>query len=327
MRRAGLVQLATGLLLTSRLSQAEPLPSSPYELSYQAPAGCPDQATFRADVVKHVHDTSRAAGARLALTIEKQADGFRGTLIASDSSGAQGARRIDAKTCGEVAQALAFFAGLVIELGGRVDDAEPPPPAAPAPPPTAKPAPPPAAPMPRVNARSAAPFELSALALVGARGAFAPVPRMTGEAGAELSTRAALWAPSLRLLAFVGSSGLASEAGSATLRFGGARLELCPLRFGSAALALRPCLGSELGVVLGRGQIAELPRSTTTPWASVELTLRLQWFLSRGLFAELGGGPVLPVVRTHYYFSPDRTLYSVPALSARAAFGLGLVFR
>src|SRR5450755_3892422 len=103
MRWAALIQLSTGLLLAAGRAQAQPSESSAYELSYRAPAVCPDEEAFRADVAKHVHDTSRAAGARVELTIEKLNEGYRGALIASDSSGAQGSRRINGQTCAEVA--------------------------------------------------------------------------------------------------------------------------------------------------------------------------------------------------------------------------------
>jgi hypothetical protein len=326
MRWAALIQLSTGFLFAAGRAWAEPADSSSYELSYRAPATCPEEQVFRADVAKHVHDTSRAAGARVELTIEKLAEGYRGILIASDSSGAQGSRRIDGQTCAEVAHALAFFAGLVIELGGRVENDSPSPAqsssAPPAPPPTT---PPPKA--PRVQARTRTPpLQLSALALADAHGAFAPAPRLSGEAGIELAVRGGVAAPSLRLLGFVGRSDLDSSAGSATLKFLGGRLELCPVRFGTGQLVVRPCLGSELGLVDARGQIAEQPRNRTTPWVSVEATLRFQWLVTRGFFAEVGGGPVFPLVRTHYYFEPERTLYTAPELSARIAIGLGVLF-
>jgi hypothetical protein len=327
MRWAALIQLSTGFLLAAGRAQAEPPQSSAYELSYRAPTTCPDDQAFRADVAKHVHDTSRAAGARVELTIEKLDDGYRGILIASDSSGAQGSRRIDGQTCAEVAHALAFFAGLVIELGGRVESDLPSPAQSSIPPPV-PPAtsPPPEAPRVRAETRTL-PLQLSALALADARGAFALAPRLSGEAGVELAVGAGMASPSLRLLGFAGKSDLDGSAGSATLRFFGGRLELCPVRFGTAQLVVRPCLGSELGLVDARGQVAQQPRSRTTPWVSVEATLRLQWFVTRGFFAELGGGPVFPLVRTHYYFEPDRTLYTAPELSARVAMGLGLLFQ
>jgi hypothetical protein len=98
------------------------------------------------------------------------------------------------------------------------------------------------------------------------------------------------------------------------------------LRFGNAEVALRPCVGGELGTVDAQGHIAVQPRSAIETWGSVEATLRLQWLAARSFFAEASGGAVLPIERTRYYFEPDRTLYRVPWLTARAAVGIGVRF-
>jgi hypothetical protein len=78
--------------------------------------------------------------------------------------------------------------------------------------------------------------------------------------------------------------------------------------------------------VHAQGQIAIDPRTAIDLWASAEATLRLQWFATRSFFAELGGGPELPIFRTRYYFEPNEVLYVVPWLTARAAIGVGLQF-
>src|SRR5450755_2364917 len=101
MRRAVPVQFTTGLLLVTQLCSAQPAESPPFTLSYRAPAVCPSENAFRADVASHVHDESRGMGARLELSIEKETSGYRGLLIASDASGAQGSRHIEGSTCPE----------------------------------------------------------------------------------------------------------------------------------------------------------------------------------------------------------------------------------
>lgn len=319
MRRSVLVRLGAFSLLALRPAAAAPNEPAPFELSYRAPAECPDEATFRADLAKHVRDTSRAAGTRLELTIAEHDTGYHGVLVALDSSGHQGTRRIEGKTCAEVAKALAFLARIVIELGGLVDSEAPP---APAPPklgvPNLHPQPAARKPLSRVGA--------SVVLLGGARGGFAPGLRPTGELGVDVGASPAVWSPWVRLAGFAGNSELGSLGGSASLRFFGGRLELCPLRLGDRSLIVHACAGGELAAVDARGQIAIEPKSVTKLWASAEATLRLQWFATRSFFAELGGGPVLPIVRTRYYFEPDRTLYIVPDVTARLALGLGLLF-
>jgi len=325
MRRSVLVRLGAFSLLALRPAAAAPNEPAPFELSYRAPAECPDEATFRANLAKHLRDTSRAAGTRLELTIAEHDTGYHGVLVALDSSGHRGTRRIEGKTCAEVAQALAFLARIVIELGGLVDSETPPPPA------PAPRVPPPKLIVPSLHAQPAARkppsrVGVSAVLLGGARGGFAPGLRPTGELGVDVGASTAVWSPWVRLAGFVGSSRLGSLGGSASLRFFGGRLELCPLRLGDTRLTVRACAGSELAVVDARGQIAIEPKSVTKLWASAEATLRLQWFATRSFFAELGGGPVLPIVRTRYYFEPDRTLYIVPDVTARLALGFGLLF-
>jgi hypothetical protein len=298
------------------------------ELRYDAPAECPEEVAFRADVARHVHDDSHSAGVRLELRIEPREAGYGGQLVAFDSRGNQGSRQISGKTCAEVAHALAFLAGLVIELGGHIEsDADPS-----AVPRAEPPAPTPvrAPPLETPQSVSTPPshLRLSAVLLADARGAFAPSPRPTGELGVELgAANGWLWSPAVRLLAFVGNSELQGSDGSAALRFIGGRFELCPLQLGNRSFVLRPCVGGELGAVAARGHIGTESKRLTEPWAAAEVTLRLQWFASKSIFAEVGFGPVFPLFRTHYFFEPDRTLYSVPAVSARAALGLGLLFQ
>jgi hypothetical protein len=323
MRWPVFLQFGAGLLLSARLWAAAPDPSERFELSYRAAVGCPDEEAFRADLATHVHDASRAGGVRLDLAIERLESGYRGVLVAFDSSGNEGSRRIVGDSCAEVAQALAFLAGIAIELGGRIDEA---PQRATAP---ARPAPLPAAVPPARVAPAIAPsrVDVSAVLLADVRGGFGPSPRPTGEIGFELGARGARWSPSVRLLGFAGTSEFGDRDGSALLRFGGGRLELCPLRLGNASFVARACAGGELAAVVARGQIASEPKRVTKVWAAAEVSLRVQWFATRSFFAELGGGLVLPIVRTQYYFEPDRALYTVPDVSARAALGLGFLFQ
>ncbi len=328
MRRLAAVLIGSAVAVVAGSAEAADGGASEAELGYAAPTECPDDAAFRVDVARHVHDSSHAAGARLELRIEARDSRYDGELVAFDGEGHRGSRHISGKTCAEVAHALAFLAGLVIELGGQIDpaaSADSKLPSKPARMQTTVRAGPPVTAQP-VSAGPRGP-RLSAVLLAGVRGAFGPSVRPTGELVLELSSPSArLWSPAARLVAWIGNSELESSDGSAALRFVGGRFELCPLRFGNSSFVVRPCAGGELGAVEARGYIADNPKTVTKPWVSAEVTLRAQWFASRSLFAELGLGPVFPLVRTHYFFTPDRPLYSVPDVSARAALGLGLLF-
>ncbi len=304
-------------------SRGAPREGRPFVLTYRAGAGCPGEPSFRADVAAHVHDTTHASGARVEVAIEAVAGTYEGTLVAFDEQGEEGSRRIAGKTCSEAAHALAFLAGLAIELGGRIEPnpspllpASPPPPAPPVPP----------APVEAPVAKPARSIDVSLILLEGARGGFAPRPRTSIELGMEVAGARGILAPAVRAVGFLGGSRLESQEGSADLTFIGGRLEFCPLRLGNAEIAVRPCIGGELGAVDARGQIAVQPRSVTELWGTAEATLRVQWFATKSFFAEASGGPVFPVAHTRYYFAPDDTLYVVPPLTARGAIGFGVRF-
>jgi len=315
-----LVPFWVGLVLLVGRARAGPRDDAPYALTYRAPVVCPSEATFVADMTSHARTEANATGIRLNFAIDEQETGYLGTLVVFDKFGNEASRDIHGKACSDVAHALAFLGALAIELGGHI---EPEPPLAPTPPVGMIPPPP--------SARAAAPtpsrsVEVSSVLLTGLRGGFGPVARLTGEAGVEIGARSGKLVPSVRLSAFVGDSDLAAAGGSAALWMVGGRLEACAALWGNIHILLRPCLGSEVGLVRAQGQAALESRTAVELWASVEGTLKLQWFPTKGFFAELGGGPVIPVVRTHYYFEPGQTLYVVPWLTARAAGGLGLQF-
>jgi hypothetical protein len=305
------------------------LTAPPYVLTYTAPADCPADDAFRRDVASRLHDESRVANVRLDVAIAPDDGGYRGTITALDDTAKESARRrIEGKSCTEVAHAMAFLAALAIELNGHLDpDVEPAPPS-PSPPPQPPPQPvvqvPPVSPPSPVASADA--LRVSALLLGDARAGFGPGIYASGEAGVEMVGGSGTVALAARFVAFAGRGSLDSPAGSAWMWFGGGRLELCPIRIGGTTLIFRVCAGGELGAVHAQGEVPFKPRAATVPWVSAEATLRIQWFVTRVLFVELGGGPVLPLDRTRYYFEPDTTVYQPPMVAARVAMGLGWQF-
>lgn len=306
---------------------------APYTLTYAAPAECPAEEEFRRDVAGRVPAESLRAEVHVDVVVEAADGRYHGTVTALDGAASESTRRlIDGDSCAEVAHALAFLAALLVELNGHLDaDAEPPPP--PVSPPPA-PAPPSAvavaAPVRRAPVSPANDVRVSAVLLGAGRPGFGPSVLASGEAGVDVVVGAGTVAPSARLVAFAGRGSLSALAGSASLWFAGARLELCPIRLGLTTLAFRVCAGAELGAVHAQGDVLFEPRAVTEPWITAETTLRVSWFpfafATRSFFVELGGGPVLPLDRTRYYLEPDATLYRTPVASARLATGLGWQF-
>jgi hypothetical protein len=316
---------AFGPVVASR-ARAETAP--PYLLSYEATEGCPPEAAFREDTLAHVHDTSGSAGAKVAVRIEATEGGFRGELVATDYEGNEGRRSIDGATCANVAHALAFLAGLAIELGGHLEKAEPAPP--PTPPPQAAPAPPPVV-APRVQPPPAAPqshaLDASAAILADLRTGLAPEVRPALEVAADLEDRRAGPVRHAYRLAVVGAlSELAGSGGTASLTYLAGRLEGCPLRFGGARLGLGTCLAFEIGYVWAESHATTNPRNNGQVWPTGEASLRLKYVVSGGLFLEADVGVGVPMIRPQYFFQPDRVLYQVPAVTLRAALGVGYRF-
>lgn len=320
--------LAVSLARGEPDAPSSPTPAAPYDLQYEGPPSCPSAAAFRDDALSHVHDTSGAAGARVAVRIDGEASGFHGELSATDTEGHVGHRSIDGTTCEDVAHALAFLAGLAIELGGRLAEPEPPakaePPSTAAPPPTriALPAPPPL-PVPPPPRHAA----FSILALGELRTGLAPVPRPAGEIafGVE-DSRERVLAPSLRVAIVGAQSELDASDGSATLRYLAGRAEGCPLRWGTRRIELRPCVAVEVGYVWAESHAAKNPRNAGQVWPSGEASLRLNLRISGGLFLEPDVAVGVPFLHPRYFFEPDQVLYQVPSITFRAALGLGYRF-
>jgi hypothetical protein len=317
--------LAAVLVALAWPARAEP---DPYELSYTAPPGCPTQAEIVAEVRANVHDAASGEGARIALTIVEKGTAFVGELAAFDRSGKQGRRSIQGPTCSDVGKTLAFLAALAIELGGRIE-AEPDavPPAAAAPAPRAN-APKSTAPSKRVRPpTSQSAWKTSVLLGAGLRGGLGPSPRPSAEMGVDFGvSRARLVAPALRATLVGSLSRISHRDGIAKLSFLTGRVEGCPLRFGSRAVALRPCVGFELGAVFASGEL-DGGRSVVQRWGSSEASLRLETWLAPQVFLEIEGSAMVPFFRTRYFFVPDRLVYAVPALTGRAALVTGFRFQ
>jgi hypothetical protein len=285
-------------------------------LTYDAPAGCPREEQWRADVEGHVHDRARLRDFRIELVLVAGGGQFSGQLVTTDRAGVQARRSIAGPNCGDVAHALAFLAGLAVDLAGPAARQETP--AAPAPAPT----PPPRPPSPTIL-RSLA---FTTLASAGLRGGLADGPRPVGEIGFGVSdARARVLAPAVRLTLIAGQGEIDGPGGSAELRLITERLTVCPLRISAGQVEARPCAGVEAGGVWARASSLANQSTNVERWVSVEATVAVRWLAGKSLFVELEGGAVLPIIRDSYTFAfqPGTPLYRTPALTARGAAGIG----
>lgn len=306
----------SAMVLGLALFAAPPTGSGAYLLTYRAPEGCPTEAQMRAAVTAHVRNGTRPSGVRIEIEIATLDGRFRGDLLATDRFGSENRQSVDGATCGEIARALAFLAGLAIELGERreVDLV------ATGAPPAAQPAgPPPHA------------FRLAGRILAGVTGGLADAPSLMGEVGVAVEdVRPRVFAPALEgALLIAGDSQIVGPRGSAQLSLLGGRLAACPVRLSRSKAELRPCAGAAFGQVWARATSLTNAPTVTEPWLSAEVTLALRWFFTSQILAEVEGGAVFPLVRPSYSFEfqpADQPLFTVPRVTGRIAAGVGFRF-
>jgi hypothetical protein len=291
---------------------ASPASPDPYQLSYRAPQGCPPEDQLRVDVAAHVRNGTRPSGVKIRIEIAATGAEFTGELLAADRFGSENRQSLSGRDCAEIAHALAFLAGLAVELGERrrtdlTATARSPPPLAPR------------------------PFVITGWLMAGVTGGLADVPSPSGELGVGLeSSRQRLFAPGIEgAILVAGDRQIVGQRGTAELSLLGGRLAACPLRLASSKVDLRPCAGVTFGQVWARATSLMNAPSITEPWLSAEATLAVRWLVTSQIFLEVEGGAVFPLERTSYAFSfqPDgQALYTVPAVTGRGSAGCGFRF-
>ncbi len=311
------------VLLTALGVANDPGDRASYALTYQAAPGCPDETQLRADLDAHIHDRARARGARVEIILQRSGRETAGEMTLDDRAGNRQRRSLHGPDCADVAHALAFLAGLAIDLA----PAEAAPPASP--PRVVVSAPvvvvPPPPPSPPAGHRFAA-----AIRAAGElRGGLADAPRPVGVIGLTVEDlRPRRFAPTAGIAVVGGGGGMTGPRGSADLWLLGGRLSFCPLRLLPAGVELRPCAAGEVGSVWARATTLVNPPSVRRPWLSAEATLSVRWPRRGRVFADLEAGVIVPLIRSAYTFAfdPGQPLYAVPAVTARAAAGGGYRF-
>lgn len=306
----------SAVLLGLMALAAPPTDSGLYVLAYRAPEGCPTEDQMRVAVTAHVRNGTRPSGVRIEIEIATRGARFVGELLATDRFGSENRQSVDGANCGEIAPALAFLAGLAVELGER-RQAD-----------LASSGAPPAAPPPASPPHS---FRIAGRVLAGVTGGLADIPTLIGEVGVVLEDiRPRVFAPALEAAILVaGDSQIQGQRGTAELSLLGGRLAACPIRLSKSKAELRPCAGATLGQVWGRATSLANAPTVTEPWLSVEATLALRWFFTPQILAEVEGGAVFPLARPSYAFAfqpADQPLYTVPWVTGRIAAGFGFRF-
>lgn len=154
---------------------------------------------------------------------------------------------------------------------------------------------------------------------VGALGvAFAPV------LGLALGFGEGTWSPLVRLYAQRGATRTAvSDVGSAEFRWTFAQAELCPLRLGDDAVALRPCAGFFVGALGAEGRAVVASASATRAWAGALAAIDARVRLLGPLAVGVRLGVEIPFARDRFFLGPDEfELFRSPPLVPFGELGL-----
>jgi hypothetical protein len=325
------VLAAAGTLSDAPPASSEAAPTSErIALAYEAPAECPGEQAFRAEVRERASGDWEARPGELArritVSITSSGEGYLASVAFLDRHGVRILRSLSGQRCADVVNGIALVTALAIQ--SRIEEAlsksEPAQPKAEpsaAPKPTTSTAPPASAAPPRDT-----------------RVRFGAAARVASGTGPDASfgplVFAALeWRRARLGLGFSALfSGRVTESGlSAHYRRLSGRIDGCPYAFGSRTFALEPCAFFEAGSLRGQG-VASAELSTTSsgaaPWLVPGVLLRLVSGWGPAVVElEVGGGP--PLIRERYGVTVDglpQTKFRVPAFAFDGALGLGLRF-
>ncbi len=327
---------ATTVFLGVFRGHAEPLEREPLRVELRAPRDCGEVGSFLDQVLRRTRRARRAEpnepARAFSVEILEQAGRFEGTLRVVTATREVVERKVDAKTCGEVVEALALVAALIVDPEALTTPLAPPVAATPAPPPApATPAPPPLLQVP--PERSPPPnFGVG----LGIELAYGIVPEIipVERAWTELAWRGpGVFRPSLGLGFGFASAGFSHNSLHADILWMTARLSACPLELiGSRRVSLRPCALFEVGAIRGRGSRQEnvnAREATTKPWAAPGVGVGFAWVPFSPLVLRVEAGGMVEAIRTTFAYragGTDQLVYQVPPFGAYLGLGAGVVF-
>lgn len=293
---------------------------------YDAAPECP----VRQDWVEQLYarlpasPAARAAADALHVRIERSPIGasgseYRGVVVADS---AEEVRAVSGTSCREVFEALLLIAALSLDAArGEPAGSD-----GPGSSPTRDV--PPAKPMD--TADRATPAEgtgvdrvrWGAAGLVLVQSGIAPNPSLDVGAGLVARWSRPGFEPWFLLGVYTGVASQTVRVAGASARFEHAALRAvgCPWRYPSTGwLALRPCLGLDVGRCRGEGSGVSGALSNSTLWLAARGELRFEFSLYDGLTLGAAGGAALPFVRARFYFEPGAVAFQAPAFGLEAS--------
>jgi hypothetical protein len=298
------------------------------------------------------------------VTVSREGERSTGTLVVEEVDHASAPRSVEGATCQDVVTALAIVAALAIDPRASVlpSDSSPPSSAlspspspmpmpsasssssaepsastsltAPTPPssPTRTPIPESAPPLAASTPAPTSPTIGRTRAFIGASADFIGVAAPGVAVGPSfvvglLRERDGIFSPSARIaFARHGGGTVTSSIGSASFTWTLGQLDVCPIRLRIAAdLWIAPCAVGEVGALSADASAAE-GRSRVRPWVAAGVSGGLEWRLIGPLSLEAKGGVRAPFMREDFFFEPDVTVYTPPALLVSGSLGAAAIF-
>jgi hypothetical protein len=314
------------------------------ELGCRTPTEFRDAVRRQAPELREAVENEPAREFVVAVTVHDDGSTL-GNVDISEPSGASVTRRLNGRSCAEVADALAFIVaelGVAVRLeeeGGQARAPREEPSAGARALPATSPAREPPVPTKRVAAspapRAARSPWLSYQAGIGLDSVRGPVPNWTWAPAAYFDIG---WRPSgvrARAAARLSLSRTTSTAvygtiGDTQFRWLTARAEGCAPWLGTESLVATPCVTFDVGWVEAKGSRAAHPKTTRSAWLSPGVTARVSYAPIRVLVLEAEAGLMAPLSRPRFFFAnaqgQPETVYAVRAVGFRAGLRAGVRF-
>lgn len=317
--RLGPVAASLVVVLVSARAAASEL-----RLDWQAPEGCPTEEQVASAALQAVREPipKELPPLEAKATVER---GERWRVRLETRRGpVSGERRLEASTCGGLADATAII--LALALVPPVDEREIEPPAPPPAPPTPKPIAPvvderPSRPAPAETTR---PPSLAAGASAAVQAATLPSPAIGG--GLSLA-----WLPGrTRVEAFGSLYGAQSQTTS--LSSAGARFAMTAVGVGAChalirgRLELSPCAGAEIAIVRASGFGATTNYETGAEWTSALGSVLVALPIGRDVAVRTRLDALAPLSRPSFVVENEGPVHRPPTLGVRAWLGAELRF-
>lgn len=296
-------------------------------LRFSVPNDCDPRVDVIEDVERLIGRSLDEVDAEFDVVITAAKQGGYELSITSPRAGEVAERRLTGETCAEIGNAAAVTLAIAMRLDAEPEterDAKPVVEApAPAPAPSAEPQRPErdVAPRPvRTDDPNASPFAVLGLSAVADTGVLPAVA-----AGGELS--AGVGFRGVRFMAFgtvlAPASASLSEGRGGEFRLIAGTPAVCFER--ARSVALRGCLGFELGRLSGEGTGVASPRLGSALWAAPRGELGVVFPLADGFAGVAGLGALMPLSRRPFVLDDGEEVHRPAAFSLRGR--LGVEFR